>query len=174
MENECVLTIRRKLFALADEKYADFQAKFTPTVPREKFIGVRTPDLKKLAKELKGTPLAEEFVSSLPHEYFEENNLHGFLLDNYKDFDECLSRLEKFLPFVDNWATCDQTNPSALKKNKSKLLLCAERWLNAESEFVVRYAIGVFMRYFLGENLKMEYAERIASLKREEYYVVMM
>lgn len=174
MNNANNQTIKEKLFALKDEKYADFQAKLTPAVSREKFIGVRTPELKKLAKSLYGTPEASEFMSALPHEYFDENNLHGFLLYGIKDFDECLAALEEFLPYINNWATCDQTNPPAQKKNLSKLARHALKWIESEKVYTVRYGIITFMRYFLGENYNDEYAEKIAKINADEYYVRMM
>lgn len=174
MNNTNNQTIKDKLFALKDEKYADFQAKLVPAVGREKFIGVRTPALKKLAKILYGTPEANEFLNSLPHEYFDENNLHGFLLYGYKDFDECLAATERFLPYVNNWATCDQTNPPALKKNLNRLAERALEWIKSDKVYVVRYGIITFMRYFSGENYKEEYAEKIANINFDEYYVRMM
>ncbi len=173
--NKTVQTIRKKLFDLKDEKYADFQAKLTPEKPRSAFIGVRTPALKILAKEFyKSLKKGElnEFLSDLPHEYFEENNLHGFIISEIKDFNECVLRIEDFLPHVDNWATCDQTIPAVFKKNAEKLLPFVQKWLESEKTYVKRYAIGCLMRYFLGENFKPEYADAVAAIKTDEYYVI--
>lgn len=175
--NKTVQTIRRKLFDLKDEKYADFQAKLTPEKPRSAFIGVRTPALKSLAKELYKTLEKEklnEFLSDLPHEYFEENNLHGFIISEIKDFNECVLKLDKFLPHIDNWATCDQTIPAVFKKNAEKLLPFVQKWLKSEKIYVKRYAISCLMRYFLGENFKPEYVTAVAEINSDEYYVNMM
>lgn len=175
--SKTVQTIRKKLFDLKDEKYADFQAKLTPEKPRSAFIGVRTPALKSLAKELyKSLKKSElnEYLRDLPHEYFEENNLHGFIISEIKDFNECVLRLEEFLPHVDNWATCDQTIPAVFKKNTEKLLPFVQKWLESEKNYVKRYAIGCLMRYFLGEKFKPEYAKAVAEINSDEYYVKMM
>lgn len=175
--NKTVELIRRELFALQDKKYADFQARLTPEKPRAAFIGVRTPELKALAKRLNKTLAKEqisEFLSALPHEYFEENNLHAFIASEIKDFHECVAELDRFLPYIDNWATCDQTVPPALKKNKNELLKYVSGWLKSNRVYTVRFAIGCFMRYYLGENFKPEYAELIANVKSDEYYVNMM
>ena len=176
-KNPISIKIRNELFNLKNEEYAAFQAKLTPDKPREYFIGVKTPVLKDLAKRICKTSQKSEineYFNDLPHEYFEENNLHGFLICEIKDFNECLNRLNEFLPYIDNWGTCDQTIPAALKKDKETLKKQAFKWLGSEKTFIVRYGIGVFMRYFLGDDFLPEYASAVASVKSEEYYVMMM
>lgn len=175
--NKTVGLIRQELLALQDEAYADFQARLTPEKPRAAFIGVRTPELEALAKRLNKTLTKEqknEFFSALPHEYFEENNLHAFMASEIKDFNECVAELERFLPYIDNWATCDQTIPPVFKKHKGELVKYVLKWLSSCRVYTVRYAIGCFMRYYLGDDFKPEYAELVAGVKSEEYYVNMM
>ena len=166
--------IRERLFALKDKEYRDFQSALIPNVDKSVFIGVRTPDLKALAKELYDTKEADEFLKSLPHEYFDENQLHVFLLCLEKDFDRCIARTESFLPFIDNWATCDQASIKVFQKNKEKLLPYIEKWIASDRTFTIRFGVSSYMRYFLGDDFKIEYAERVASIKSEEYYVNMM
>jgi 3-methyladenine DNA glycosylase AlkD len=166
--------IQKRLFALQDERYRAFNARLIPNIGAEKIIGVRVPELRKLAKELKGSELAAEFMAALPHEYHEENCLHGFLLEQLRDFDSCLSELESFLPYMDNWAVCDGTNPKALCKDKGRLLQHVLIWLNSEHTYTVRYAIGVLMRYFLDEDFREEYMALVAGVRSGDYYVRMM
>jgi 3-methyladenine DNA glycosylase AlkD len=166
--------IQERLFALQDEKYRTFNARLIPNIEAEKIIGVRVPELRKQAKELKSSELAAEFMAALPHEYHEENCLHGFLLEQVRDFDSCLSELESFLPYMDNWAVCDGTNPKALCKDKERLLQHVLIWLNSEHTYTVRYAMGVLMRYFLDEDFKEEYLAMVAGVRSEDYYVKMM
>lgn len=176
-ETNFVLKTRKQLFELKDEKYADFQAKLTPEKTRESFIGVRTPLLKSLAKQIyKKSDKNEinEYFCALPHKYFEENNLHGFLICEIKDFNECLQKVNEFLPFIDNWATCDQLTPPALKKDKKSLLNAIYGWIKSEKTYTVRFAIGMLMRHFSGEDFLPEYAEAVAAVKSSEYYVLMM
>ena len=162
------------LFDLQDKSYADFQSKLLPTVPRETVIGVRTPDLRKLAKQLRRTPAAKEFLQSLPHRYFDENQLHAFILSEEKDFGTCLAELERFLPFVDNWATCDQLSPRCFKKHAAELLPLIRKWMRSKHTYTKRFGIGTLMRYYLDENFKPEYLEQVASIKSDEYYIRMM
>ncbi len=159
---------------MADENYRDFQSKLMPTVPKEKIIGIRTPLLRKFAKEFSKTPQAEKFLKNLPHEYYEENNLHAFLLEYITDFDECAEVVTKFLPFVDNWATCDSLSPKVFGKNKGKLLSHIEKWLSSEDTYSVRFGIKMLMEHFLGEDFSLEYPERVAKIESEEYYIKMM
>ena len=166
--------IREKLFSLQDEKYKQFQCKLMPTVNPEKVIGVRTPELRKLSKELFEEGKAEAFMQNLPHDYYEEDNLHATFIEKIKDSDECINELDRFLPFVDNWATCDMMNPKALKKNPEKLVEKAYEWMRSEHTYVVRFGIGVLMRHFLKEDFKREYAEKIAEIRSDEYYINMM
>ena len=162
------------LFALQDKAYADFQSKLLPTVPRETVIGVRTPDLRKLAKQLSRTPAAQEFLLSLPHRYFDENQLHAFILSEEKDFGTCLAELERFLPFVDNWATCDQLSPRCFKKYAAELLPHIRKWMKSTHTYTIRFGICSLMRYYLDEAFLTEYLQWVASIKSDEYYIRMM
>ena len=166
--------LQKILFSMADEKYKNFQSKLMPTVPKEKIIGIRTPVLRKFAKDFSKTPEAKIFLKNLPHEYYEENNLHAFLLEYITDFDECAKAVTKFLPFVDNWATCDSMSPKVFEKNKEKLLGHIEKWLSASDTYSVRFGIKMLMEHFLGENFSLKYPERVAKTKSEEYYIKMM
>ena len=139
-----------------------------------KVIGVRTPELRKFAKEFNKSGERDSFMEKLPHYYYEENNLHGFLIESIKDFDEAVDALDKFLPYVDNWATCDMMSPKILAKRPDELILKVREWIASEKTYTVRYAVGTLMRYFLDERFDIEYLELAASVKSEEYYVNMM
>ena len=166
--------IETELFRLSDEKYADFQQKLTPDHKREHFIGVRTPDLRKLAKEFGKRGDADEFLHSLPHRYFEEDQLHAFIISEEKDFSRCIAMTEEFLPYVDNWATCDQLLPKVFAKHRGELLDFIDKWLASGHTYTVRFAIGSLMRHFLGEDFRTEYADRAAAVTSDEYYINMM
>ncbi len=168
------MNIQKELFALQDLKYRDFHATLMPTVSKDVIIGVRTPALRKLAKSLKGTPAAEEFLRTLPHAYYEENNLHAFLVAEIREYDRALSETERFLPYIDNWATCDMFFPKVFLKNADTLLPKIRDWLASEKEYTVRYAIGLLMRLFLDEAFSMEYPAMVAAVRREDYYIKMM
>ena len=162
------------LFSMADEKYRNFQSKLIPTVPKEKIIGIRTPILRKFAKDFSKTPEAEIFLSSLPHEYYEENNLHAFLLELIGDYSETAKKVTEFLPFVDNWATCDSMSPKIFGKYKKELPEEIEKWLSAKDTYSVRFGIKMLMEHFLGEDFSAEYPEAVAKIESEEYYIRMM
>ncbi len=162
--------IRERLFALADEKYKDFQSALMPTVDKSKVIGVRTPMLKKLAKELKNTTLVEEFLNALPHKYYEEDNLHAFLLNEEKDFNKAVSRLDAFLPFIDNWATCDAMRIKAFEKDLAGAEKAAYNWLDRSGVYEKRLAVVTFMKLFTGEYFNAKQADKIA-VRSDEYYV---
>lgn len=166
--------IQVRLFAMSEKAYADFQSALLPTIAREKVIGVRTPRLRKYAAEIYGTAEAKNFLCALPHEYFDENNLHAFLIEKIKDFDECVCELEKFLPHVDNWATCDGMSPKVLEKNREKLLPKAFEWLDSKHTYTVRYGMLMLMKHFTGKHFHTAYAEAVARVQSEEYYVKMM
>jgi len=169
--------IQEKLLALQDTEYKNFHAKLMPTIEPERIIGIRTPNLRKLAKELWktfDTPQKEAFMADLPHFYYEENNLHGLFIEQIKDFDTCIAALDKFLPYVDNWATCDMMAPKVLGKQKDKLLAAIRRWIVSEPVYEVRFAIGMLMRHFLDEDFKPEYADMVAAVSSPEYYINMM
>ena len=166
--------IQQRLFALRDGGYRDFHAALIPTVDKALVIGVRTPALRALAKELKGTEPAADFMAQLPHEYYEENNLHAALIGHIRDFDACMTALERFLPYVDNWATCDMMNPKALAKDKTALLERIRVWLQSGHTYTVRFGMGMLMSHFLEEDFREEYLELVASVQSEEYYIRMM
>ena len=166
--------VRGRLFALQDLKYRDFHSKLMPTVDKELVIGVRTPELRKFAKEFAKTDMAEAFLGTLPHKYYEENNLHAFLLCEIKDFALLIARLNEFLPFVDNWATCDSMSPKIFKKHKKELLEDIEKWISSKDVYSVRFGIKMLMEHFLDEDFSAEYPSRIAKIESEEYYIRMM
>ena len=163
-----------ELFLLQDEKYRDFMAKLTPNLPKDVFIGVRTPELKKLAKKIKKAGDESVILDHLPHHYFEENQLHAFLISLEKDFGDALMLTEEFLPFVDNWATCDQLSPKVFQKHLPEVRQAAYGWMTSSHPYTIRFGIECFMRYFLDEEFLPEYPEKIAILRSEEYYVNMM
>ena len=168
------MSIRETLFSLRDEKFAAFQARLIPNVAPERIIGVRTPALRKLAKTLRGSGEAEEFLKALPHDFFEENNLHAFLLCEMKDFDACVQAVEDFLPYVDNWATCDQMSPVVFHKNKQALLPYIRCWIASERCYTRRFGTGMLMSHFLDEDFREEYLRLVSDKRSEEYYVNMM
>ena len=163
--------IQERLFALQDTDYAAFQRPLMPTVEEEAFIGVRTPALRSLAKELRGSAEAESFLVSLPHVYFEENQLHAFLIASEKDFDTALAQTDAFLPCINNWATCDQLSPKAFRKNKAALRASIDAWLLSPHEYTVRFGMGMLMEHFLDEDFTPEVLEAAAAVRRGEYYI---
>ena len=168
------MSIQEKLFELQDLGYKEFQSKLIPNIAPELIIGVRTPVLRKYAKEIAGTDEAEEFLKSLPHEYYDEDNLHAFLIENEKDFDKAIALTEKFLPYIDNWATCDMFLPPVFRKNTDKLLPYIRRWINDLRPYTVRYAIGLLMSLYLDELFTDEFPRLVSAVESEEYYVEMM
>lgn len=163
-----------KLFQMRDEKYAALQVKILPTVGKDRIIGVRTPELRAFAKDLFGDEETESFLRELPHRYFDEDQLHAFVISQEKDFDKCIAETEAFLPFIDNWATCDQLSPKAFKNKPQKLLPYIRKWIGSEHVYTVRFAIGMLMQHFLDGNFSPEYPEMVAGARSEEYYVNMM
>lgn len=166
--------IREELFSLRDKGYRDLQRKLIPTVPAEAFIGVRTPQLRKLAKEAAKREDVGEFLADLPHKYFDENQLHAFIISGMRDFDQCTEELERFLPFVDNWATCDQMSPKVFKRHRAALLERIRAWLASDHAYTVRFAIGMLMEHYLGDDFDPAYPEMVAEIRSGEYYVNMM
>ena len=166
--------ILQKLQELSDLGYRDFQAKLMPTVAKETIIGVRTPAMRALAKELKGTELASNFLKELPHQYFDENQLHAFLINELKDYDECLQELERFLPYVDNWATCDQLSPKVLKKQPEATLEAIRKWMASQHVYTIRFGMEMLMSFYLDAWFKPEYLAWVAADRNDEYYVKMM
>ena len=166
--------IRERLFALRDEKNAAFAAKLIPNLPGESILGARTPALRKLAKELAREGKGARFMEQLPHAYFEENSLHAFLLGEIRDFGVCMEQTERFLPFVDNWATCDGMNPPVFRKHRAELLDHVRRWLRADGTYTVRFAVGMLMAHFLDEDFDPEFLQMVSVIESDEYYVNMM
>ncbi len=169
-----VKEIQAELFRNQDEKYRDFQVKLLPTVNLQSVIGVRTPILRAFAKNLYKENDFSDFFDDLPHKYFDENQLHAFLISEIKDFDFCIDELNKFLPFVDNWATCDQISPKIFKKHKDELLEQIKIWILSEKTYTVRFGVGMLMQYFLDEDFSLEFPKMILKIHSEEYYVKMM
>ena len=166
--------ITQRLLSLADEGYRRFQIPLMPTVNAHRVIGVRTPVLRKMAKELAGTPQGEAFLQDLPHTYYEENNLHAFLVEQIRDYSTCIAAIDAFLPYVDNWSTCDGWSPKILKRYPEKLLGKIREWMDSDQPYTVRFGIGMLQRYFLDERFCPEYLEWVVAIRREEYYVRMM
>ncbi|MBR4909789.1 MAG: DNA alkylation repair protein [Clostridia bacterium] len=166
--------IQTELFSLQDKKYRDFQLKLIPTVSADTVIGVRTPELRAFAKKLARQSGAKEFLNQLPHKYFDENQLHAFILSEIKDFDTAAKEVDRFLPYIDNWATCDQLSPKAFKKHKEELLVYIKRWIKSDMPYTVRFGIGMLMAHFLDGDFKPEYLEAVTKLRSDEYYVNMM
>ena len=166
--------IQKLLFDRQDPAYRAFQSKLMPTVDPETVIGVRTPALRRLAKELAKTPAAEDFLHQLPHRYYEENNLHGLLISSIPDNDAAVAALEEFLPYVDNWATCDLLSPKAFRTHPPELPEQIRRWVENERPYTVRFGLGMLLSFYLDEEFRPEYLDLAAGLRRDEYYVKMM
>lgn len=172
--SDTVLSLREKLFELRDLKYRDFHSRLIPSVPKEQVIGIRTPVLRKFAKEYAKTEEAAEFIKILPHGYYEENNLHMLIISGIRDYEVCIAEIERFLPFIDNWATCDMPVPMCFYENKEDVLERAKGWIKSDEAFTVRYGIGVLMSMFLDEDFDPVYPKLVASVRSEQYYVNMM
>lgn len=168
------MDIRKELFNLADEKCADFQAKLTPTISRELFVGVRVPEVRKLAKVIYKSDEYKNFLSELPHKYYDENMLHGLILSEFKNYDDCISEVDKFLPYVDNWAVCDIMSPKCFKKNKDKLINKIFEWSGSGETYTSRFGIEMLMTHYLDEDFREEYLEIPASVHIDDYYAKMM
>ena len=166
--------IKNELFKMQDEKYRDFNSKLIPTVDKETMIGVRTPELRKYAKQLVKREDVGEFLHSVPHKYFDENQLHAFILAEIKDFEVCLEEVKNFLPHIDNWATCDQLSPKVFKKYYKELLPHIREWIRSDKTYTVRFGIGMLMEHFLDEDFDLTYPEMVAEIRSEEYYINMM
>lgn len=168
------MTITDQLFAIQDVAFGDFQAKLMPNINRNNIIGVRTPALRALARKIAKTDAAQEFIGQLPHRYFEENNLHAYIVAQTSDFDEAMCQTELFLPHIDNWATCDQFTPAAFKKHPDELLKAVRRWIASSHTYTVRFAIKMLMTFYLDDLFCDEYPQMVAAVKSDEYYVKMM
>lgn len=163
-----------ELFQQQDKEYGSFQAKLIPTVEPERIIGVRTPALRTMAKGLAKQADIQNFLDELPHYYYEENQLHAFIIGEERDFEKCMEETEKFLPYIDNWSTCDQMPPKTYKKQPEELLEYIRRWIASDHTYTIRFAIGMLMRLYLDEEFQPEYLEMVASVRSDEYYVNMM
>lgn len=166
--------VQKQLFELRDLQYRDFQAKLLPTIEKETVIGVRMPVLRKFAKGYGKTEEAKEFLKILPHQYYDENNLHGLLIEQIKDYDRCLEELERFLPYIDNWATCDMLAVKVMKNHLDSFIEEVCRWMESDRTYTIRFGIGMLMRYYLGDEFRIEYPRKVALVQSDEYYVNMM
>ena len=173
-QEEMIRDVRKRLFEMQDTGYRDFHARLILTVEKEKIIGIRTPILRKFAKEVGKTEESELFLKVLPHQYYEENNLHGLLIEQIRDYDKCLEELERFLPFIDNWATCDLLALHMMKKHRDIFIREVFRWIESDQPYTIRFGISMLMRHYLDEEFKTEYPEKVAAIRSEEYYVNMM
>ena len=168
------MDIQKRLFELRDTDFREFNAKLIPNIDNAAVIGVKTPALKELARELIASGEYKDYLLRLPHKYFEENQLHSFIISLFKDFDTALSEVERFLPYIDNWAVCDQLILKAFAKNADALLPKIKKWLQSGETYTVRFAIGLLMRYFLDERFEEKYLQLVANVVSDEYYINMM
>lgn len=166
--------IQKQLFELQDMAYRDFHSRLMPGIDKKTVIGIRVPMLRKYAKSIAGTELAEKFIKELPHCYYEENNLQMMLITGIKDYDRCLTEIERFLPYIDNWATCDFPAPKCFENHKEDLLPVIKRWIASSETYTIRYGIGMLMRLYLDADFDTEYVRIVAEVKSDEYYVNMM
>jgi 3-methyladenine DNA glycosylase AlkD len=163
-----------KLFKLKDDKYKEFQSKLVPNISPDTIIGIRTPDLRNIAKEVFVSDERESFLNDLPHKYYEENLIHFFVISMIKDFDECIKEVEKFLPYVDCWPVSDQASPKCFKKNHDKLLSYIKKWIKSKHIYTIRFGIRMLMNEYLDDDFKEEYLNMVASVKGDDYYLKMM
>ena len=166
--------IRNELFRLQDTAYRDFQIRLIPNTDPEMMIGVRTPELRALAKQLAKREDAEVFLQALPHRYFDENQLHAFLVSEIKDYSRCIDEVCRFLPYVDNWATCDQMSPKVFRRHREELIDRILIWLSSGHTYTVRFAIGMLMQHYLDGDFDPSYPELVAGIRSEKYYINMM
>lgn len=166
--------LQQKLFSMQDLSYRDFHSKLMPTIDKETIIGIRTPQLRKFSKEFAKSDGCEAFLNELPHQYYEENNLHAFLIEMLKDYDAAVDRIEKFLPYVDNWATCDMMRPKIFKRHLPELFEKVQEWIASEHDYTIRYGIGMLLSFYLDDAFEEKHLEMVAEIRSEEYYVNMM
>ena len=168
------MTLYDRLIEVKDDKYREFQAKLVPNIPPETILGVRTPELRKIAKEVYDSGDRDAFLNELPHAYYEENLIHFFVLAMIRDFDECVQAVEAFLPYVDCWPVSDQATPKAFKKNHQKVLPYIRKWIASDHVYTARFGIRMLMNEFLDRDFSEEYPELVASKKGDDYYLKMM
>ena len=166
--------LEKELFELQDLKYRDFHSKLLPGIDKDSIIGIRTPMLRKFTKEFAKTSEAELFMQKLPHRYYEENNMHMMIVSWIKDYEKCLAEVKRFLPYVNNWATCDLPAPKVFAKHKDELLPEIRSWIASDETYTIRYGIGMLMTFYLDEDFRLEYLKLAADVRSEEYYVNMM
>ena len=166
--------LEKKLFEMQDLKYRDFHSRLLPGIDKETIIGIRTPELRKFTKEYAKTPEADLFMQELPHRYYEENNMHMMIASWIKDYEKCLAQVKRFLPYVNNWATCDLPAPKTFAKHKDELLPEIGSWIASDETYTIRYGIGMLMTFYLDEDFRPEYLKMAADVESEEYYVNMM
>lgn len=171
---EELTVLQKQLFALQDVGYREFHSRLMPNIDKERIIGIRTPVLRKFAKDFMKSEEAKVFVQELPHRYYEENNLHMMVITSIRDFETCLAEVERFLPFIDNWATCDFAEPKCFARHKAELLPSIQKWIVSGETYTIRYGIGMLMRLYLDEDFSPEYPAMAAEVLSEEYYVNMM
>lgn len=165
--------IQKDLFSLADADYKAFHSKLIPNISPDKIIGVRTPVLRKYAAAFFKSEKYEDFLKTLPHKYYEENNLHGMMIEKTKDCGTAIGLLDDFLPYIDNWATCDLISPKSFDRSPEKVTAAVKRWIKSDKTYEVRFAVVILMKYFLDENFSPEYAEAVAEIRSDEYYINM-
>lgn len=168
------MTVYERLAGCRSDQYRDFQSRLVPNIPKEKILGVRTPDMRRIAKEIRGTKEAEAFLAELPHSYYEENLVHFFLIAAIRDFDECVRAVETFLPYVDCWPVCDQSTPKVFAKHHDRLLPLIKKWIDSEHVYTSRFGIRMLMNEFLDEDFRPEYLEWVGQVRGEDYYIRMM
>ena len=168
------MTVYERLYECRDNEYKEFQSKLVPNISSDTILGVRTPDMRKIAREVFNTEEGNEFLKELPHDYYEENLVHFFLIARIKDFDECVREVERFLPYIDCWPVCDQSSPKCFKKNHEKLLPLIKKWIDSDHVYTSRFGMRMLMNEFLDDDFKEEYLDWVASVKGEDYYLKMM
>lgn len=171
---EAYMTVLEMLKECGNEKYKDFQSKLVPNIEKDTIIGVKTPDMRRIAKEIKESAEAKQFLSELPHRYYEENFVHFFLIAMIKDFDECVFEVERFLPYVDCWPVSDQSSPKVFAKNHDRLPELIKKWIDSDHVYTARFGIRILMNEFLGKDFKEEYIDWVANKRGEDYYIKMM
>jgi len=159
---------------MRDEDYRKFQCGLIPTVEPARVIGVRTPQLRALAKKLKGTDAADRLLRDLPHTYYEEDNLHAFLIEGLTSFEKTVAELDRFLPYINNWATCDSLSPKVLARHREELLPWIRCWMASEHPYAVRFGVELLMRHYLTDAFDRAYPREVAAIRLEHYYVRMM
>ena len=168
------MTLYDRLITVKDDAYREFQAKLVPNIPPETILGVRTPEMRRIAKEVFSSPERDAFLSDLPHKYYEENLIHFFVISTIRGFDACVKAVEEFLPYVDCWPVSDQATPGSFKKNHQKLLPYIRKWIASEHVYTARFGMRMLMNEFLGEDFRPEYPELVANKKGNDYYLKMM